>query len=216
MSCGEIMSDASTSDASKKMSMSTSMSMNMNTREEQYTSSRSHGFGKEVQRRILAGTAVLSSDRFHSHYEAATKARATILKQFNSAFNGVEDVDVDVDFDDEDNDNGNPNVNANTNAKTNGVDLMLIPTQMSMPPYLNPSAEVALDSTAAFRNDIMTVPISLAGLPAISIPVMVEDGDGDDSNSDNSPHAVVGMQVFGPKLSEMLVLRAAHTLRHLS
>jgi len=197
MSCGESMGDSS--DASKGETMDTKMSMN--TREEQYASARSHGFGKEVQRRILAGTAVLSSDRFHSHYEAATKARATILKQLNSAFNG------DAGVDDEDNVNCNPSVN------TNGVDLMLIPTQMSMPPDLNPAAEVALDSTAAFRNDIMTVPISLAGLPAISVPVMVEDGDG--SNSDSCPYAVVGMQVFGPKLSEKLILRAAHTLRHL-
>ena len=49
------------------------------------------GFGTEVVRRILCGTSVLSSDRFHTHYEAAAKLRAALTKQFHRAF---EDVDV--------------------------------------------------------------------------------------------------------------------------
>jgi aspartyl-tRNA(Asn)/glutamyl-tRNA(Gln) amidotransferase subunit A len=60
------------------------------------------------------------------------------------------------------------------------------------------------DSTEAFKNDVMTVPISLAGLPSISIPVLTKD-----------QHPVVGMQIFGPKFSENKVLHAARLLNGL-
>eukprot|EP00934_Nitzschia_sp_Nitz4_P001523 Nitzschia sp. Nitz4//scaffold166_size90379//79218//80870//NITZ4_005072-RA/size90379-processed-gene-0.67-mRNA-1//-1//CDS//3329538241//1523//frame0 len=49
--------------------------------ERQYVATRTDGFGDEVRRRILCGTAVLSSDRFHTQYEAAAKLRAALAQQ---------------------------------------------------------------------------------------------------------------------------------------
>jgi aspartyl-tRNA(Asn)/glutamyl-tRNA(Gln) amidotransferase subunit A len=51
--------------------------------EQQYTRTRSTSIGAEVTRRILSGTAVLSSDRFHIYYEAAAQLRADLTKQLH-------------------------------------------------------------------------------------------------------------------------------------
>ena len=100
--------------------------------ESNYATARSMGFGKEVLRRILSGTSVLSSDRFHTHYEAASRIRAEVSRQMGLA---LETVDV-----------------------------LVTPTCLSFPT----TAEV--DPTGMFANDVLTVPVSLACLPAISIP----------------------------------------------
>ncbi|GFH46626.1 hypothetical protein CTEN210_03100 [Chaetoceros tenuissimus] len=148
----------------------------MAAREGQFAIVRSKGFGKEVQRRILTGTAVLSSDRFHTHYEGASNVRGTMTKEFNHAFGqGDECSSEDV------------------------VDLMIIPTALTKPPKLG--TDVQIDSTEAFQNDVMTVPISLAGLPSINIPI----NEGDVSH--------VGMQIFGPRLSDKKVINTARILQ---
>jgi aspartyl-tRNA(Asn)/glutamyl-tRNA(Gln) amidotransferase subunit A len=46
--------------------------------EQQYALTRTLGFSHEVIRRVLCGTLVLSSDRFHSYYEAAAVLRAVL------------------------------------------------------------------------------------------------------------------------------------------
>ena len=53
---------------------------------EMYTRSRSEGFGKEVQRRILLGTYVLSSGFYDAYYVKAQKVRRIITDDFNKAF----------------------------------------------------------------------------------------------------------------------------------
>lgn len=61
--------------------------------EQQYTATRTQGFGAEVSRRILCGTSVLSSDRFHSHYEAAAKLRAVLADQMRTSLSkGVDAI----------------------------------------------------------------------------------------------------------------------------
>ncbi len=47
---------------------------------------RSEGFGKEVQRRILLGTYVLSSGYYDAYYKKAQNLRGTIVKSFKNAF----------------------------------------------------------------------------------------------------------------------------------
>jgi len=47
---------------------------------------RSEGFGKEVQRRILLGTYVLSSGYYDAYYKKAQNLRGTIVKAFKDAF----------------------------------------------------------------------------------------------------------------------------------
>lgn len=51
-----------------------------------YSKSRSEGFGKEVQRRILVGTYVLSAGYFDAFYIKAQKVRSLIVKDFTDAF----------------------------------------------------------------------------------------------------------------------------------
>jgi aspartyl-tRNA(Asn)/glutamyl-tRNA(Gln) amidotransferase subunit A len=56
-----------------------------------YCRSRTEGFGKEVKRRILIGTYVLSSGYYDAYYLKAQKIRRLIRDDFNQAF---KDVDI--------------------------------------------------------------------------------------------------------------------------
>ena len=58
------------------------------------------------------------------------------------------------------------------------------------------------DPLAMYLNDYCTVPMSLAGIPAISIPAGLSDG------------LPVGFQLAGPAFSENRILDAAHALEH--
>ena len=151
----------------------------LNSREKTIASNRSQGFGVEVKRRILAGTAVLSSDRFHSYYESAATIRAQIVSQFNHAFN----------------------------TDGNGVDLIVIPTALSDPPHHH---KYSSNRTKIFENDVMTTPISLAGLPSVSVPISYANNVGHSSQSD--PFSMVGIQLIGPRYSEEIVLHAASAI----
>ncbi len=57
---------------------------------EQYTMSRSEGFGPEVKRRILLGTYMLSSGYYDAYYIRAQKARTLIRNDFTEAFKKVD------------------------------------------------------------------------------------------------------------------------------
>jgi len=58
---------------------------------EMYKSSRSEGFGKEVKRRIMLGTYVLSAGYYDAYYKKAQKVRRLIKNDFDKAF---EEVDI--------------------------------------------------------------------------------------------------------------------------
>ncbi len=147
---------------------------------------RAFGFGNEVKRRVLAGSAVLSSDRFHSYYEAATKVRAAISTEFENVFN-------------------------ETSQHQDGVDLIVIPTAFMDPKcYENISCSGNVDNTEAFQNDVLTTPISLAGLPSISIPVWTNKC-GKEVGSQYQ-HPVVGIQIIGNKGSDQTVLSTSNKL----
>ena len=110
--------------------------------DEMYENTRGAGFGKEVRRRIMIGTYVLSAGYYDAYYVKAMKLRTLILKEFQQAFESV--------------------------------DVMLTPTA--------PSAAFAIgermdDPIQMYLNDVFTVPASLAGLPAISVPSGLS-GDG--------------------------------------
>jgi aspartyl-tRNA(Asn)/glutamyl-tRNA(Gln) amidotransferase subunit A len=51
-----------------------------------YARSRAEGFGREVQRRIMLGTHVLSSGYYDAYYSTALKARRLIKQDFDDAF----------------------------------------------------------------------------------------------------------------------------------
>lgn len=55
-----------------------------------YTKTRGTGFGKEVRRRIMLGTYVLSAGYYDAYYSKATMVRGMIKKDFESAFKEVD------------------------------------------------------------------------------------------------------------------------------
>ena len=57
---------------------------------EVYTKSRGEGFGKEVRRRILLGTYVLSAGYYDAYYNKANAVRRMITDEFISAFKEVD------------------------------------------------------------------------------------------------------------------------------
>jgi aspartyl-tRNA(Asn)/glutamyl-tRNA(Gln) amidotransferase subunit A len=77
------------------------------------------------------------------------------------------------------------------------VDLILTPTAPTVAFELG---EKTGDPLAMYLNDFCTVPMSLAGIPAISIPCGLSDG------------LPVGLQIAGPAFSENRLLDAAHAL----
>ena len=54
--------------------------------DEMYELTRSEGFGKEVKRRVLIGTYVLSAGYYEAYYIKAQKVRKLISNDFNEAF----------------------------------------------------------------------------------------------------------------------------------
>lgn len=58
--------------------------------EEMYKNTRAEGFGDEVKRRILIGTAVLSAGFYDAYYMKAAKIRRLISNDFDNAFKKVD------------------------------------------------------------------------------------------------------------------------------
>jgi aspartyl-tRNA(Asn)/glutamyl-tRNA(Gln) amidotransferase subunit A len=77
------------------------------------------------------------------------------------------------------------------------VDLILTPTAPTVAFKLGEKTE---DPLAMYLNDYCTVPMSLAGIPAISIPCGLSEG------------LPVGLQIAGPAFSENRLLDAAYAL----
>jgi len=82
-------------------------------------------------------------------------------------------------------------------------DLLVTPTSPTVAFELGARAA---DPLAMYMSDYCTVPMSLAGLPAISIPAGLAPPDG------GGPELPVGLQVTGPAFSESLILDAAHAI----
>lgn len=148
---------------------------------EYFTKVRDSGFGDEVTRRILTGTFVLSSKSHQSYFEKAQKIRRKISDEFTQVFD--------------------------TEA---GVDLLITPTAIGPSPtvtdFLNtPPAyvlylmfEINDIYSDNYVDDVMTVPASLAGLPAVSIP----------SPTDES----MGIQLIGARHTDEYLLEITETI----
>ena len=133
---------------------------------EEYLYRRSKGFGKEVKRRIMLGTYVLSSGYYDAYYNVAQKIRSMIMKDYKEAFEKV--------------------------------DAIISPTT---PDVAFKIGEKTDDPMKMYLEDVYTVGVNLAGLPAISIPVgFVEKGDA---------KLPVGMQVIGDKYEDAKLLKIA-------
>jgi len=125
---------------------------------------RSEGFGREVKRRIMLGTYVLSAGYYDAYYKKAQKLRGAILKAFKNAFRKC--------------------------------DVILAPTVPTTAFELNFTAK---DPVETYLTDICTVPVNIAGLPAVSIPCGFD--------SEGLP---IGMQLIGDSFREDKILNAAY------
>lgn len=59
---------------------------------EMYAKTRAAGFGKEVKRRIMIGTYVLSAGYYDAYYKKAQKVRTLIAKDFHDAYQEVDAI----------------------------------------------------------------------------------------------------------------------------
>lgn len=117
-----------------------------------FSQTRHQGLGEEVKRRILLGSYTLSADAVDNYFLQAQKIRRLVQEDFNRVFRRPNPLNRDYSL----------------KMKDNGVDFIVCPTAPTKAPYLwEVKKEGPLHS---YMNDVFTVPASLAGLPAISIP----------------------------------------------
>lgn len=100
--------------------------------EQMYISSRSEGFGDEVQRRIMLGTWALSSGYYDAYYLKAQKIRRLISQDFQKAFEQVDVIAAPV----------SPEVAFKLGEKSDGVsmyqaDVFTIPASLAGLPCLS-------------------------------------------------------------------------------
>jgi aspartyl-tRNA(Asn)/glutamyl-tRNA(Gln) amidotransferase subunit A len=84
-----------------------------------------------------------------------------------------------------------------------GVDFVVTPTAPSVAFGLGEKTD---DPLAMYLNDFFTVPMSLAGIPAISIPAGLAEPEG------GGPQLPVGFQIAAPAFAEQRLLDAAYAL----
>ena len=160
-----------------------------------YARTRGEGFGEEVRRRVLLGAYALSSEAIDNYFIQAQKVRRLVQQDFDRVFAAE-----------------NPLHDTRESQENEGVDFLLTPTAPSLPPTL---AELGRQTTVeGYMLDVFTVPASLAGLPALSVPVTIEgsarkDGDAHDVQS-------VGMQIIGQYGSDEGVLEVGRIIEDLS
>ncbi|MCX8021986.1 MAG: Asp-tRNA(Asn)/Glu-tRNA(Gln) amidotransferase subunit GatA [Syntrophorhabdaceae bacterium] len=131
-----------------------------------YKKTRSMGFGKEVKRRIILGTYVLSSGYYDAYYRKAGQVRTLIRGDFEKAFNIC--------------------------------DVIVTPVS---PTTAFKVGEKIDDPLTMYLSDIFTIPVNLAGLPAMSVPC------GFDRNG-----LPIGLQIIGKALDEETMIKTAYVL----
>ena len=148
-----------------------------------YSETRGQNFGKEVKRRILLGAYSLSADAIDNYFIQAQKVRRLVQKDFDAVFKMTNPIRDDY------------------QPPSNGVDYIVCPTAPTPPPLLEDLREsTPLD---AYMNDVFTVPASLAGLPAISVPTPVAE------HVSKVEENFIGMQVIGQYGDDYGVLQFA-------
>jgi aspartyl-tRNA(Asn)/glutamyl-tRNA(Gln) amidotransferase subunit A len=136
-----------------------------------YGATRSAGFGREVKRRIMLGTYVLSAGYYEAYYLRAQRVRTLVRRDFDEAFATV--------------------------------DLIAAPVS---PVVAFKLGERLDDPLAMYLADIYTLPASLAGVPAISVPC----GFASASDGSGGEPLPVGLQLIGPAFAEEQLCAVGH------
>jgi aspartyl-tRNA(Asn)/glutamyl-tRNA(Gln) amidotransferase subunit A len=133
-----------------------------------FENTRAAGFGKEVKRRVLIGTYVLSAGYYDAYYLRAQKVRSLIKRDFDIVFDA-------------------------------GIDAILTP---ATPTAAFGVAEKTLASPIEmYLNDIFTVTVNMAGLPAIAVPAgLTEDG------------LPLALQLIAKPFDEEMLFRTGHVV----
>ena len=148
-----------------------------------YSETRGQNFGREVKRRILLGAYSLSADAIDNYFIQAQKVRRLVQKDFDAVFRMANPIRKDY------------------KTPEDGVDYIVCPTVPTPPPSLEDVSKSSPLET--YTNDVFTVPASLAGLPAISVPA--PSAEFVSSVKEN----FIGMQVIGQYGDDYGVLRFA-------
>ncbi|KAL8672347.1 MAG: hypothetical protein Q9168_003200 [Polycauliona sp. 1 TL-2023] len=162
-----------------------------------FSSTRGQNFGAEVRRRILLGSYTLSSTAIDNYFIRAQKVRRLVQDDFNRVFAMKHPLlQHQKEIPSSPSTLGGKEV-----TEENGVDIIITPTSLNLPPLLSSlQSDENNDPTKQFQEDVYTVPASLAGLPAISVPVPCKDWQ------------QMGLQVMGQYGDDELVLSAAKEL----
>ncbi|KAH8816806.1 amidase signature domain-containing protein [Xylogone sp. PMI_703] len=170
-----------------------------------YSNTRAHGFGDEVKRRILLGSYTLSSKAIDNYFIKAQKVRRLVQRDFDRIFALPNPLRSPQQFDLSDIDES---IQLESKLGPPEVDLLVCPTAPTTAPKLEDIGRQK--SIDAYMNDVFTVPASLAGLPAISIPFEVAGK----YKQLNAP-ASVGIQIIGQYADDFRVLGVARHLESL-
>ncbi|TFY63647.1 hypothetical protein EVG20_g6233 [Dentipellis fragilis] len=167
-----------------------------------YAHSRTRGFGPEVRKRIILGTYALTADAFDNYFLQAQRVRMLIREDFTRVFRV-------------------PDLLAATSRPASlalpsggvaeesaGVHVLMHPSAIrTAPPLSEGEAKEGGESLDAYVQDVLTVPASLAGVPALSVPVPADEG------GDGWP---VGVSVVGQWGCEEMVLRVGRAIEEVA
>ncbi|KAF9324071.1 Trimeric GatFAB AmidoTransferase(AdT) complex subunit [Linnemannia elongata] len=159
-----------------------------------YSHTRMEGFGKEVKRRILLGTYVLTSGSFDNFFLRAQKIRQMVRNDFDRVFSRRNAItgscgNLTEDFKDD-------------SSATTRVHALLTPVAVSTAPKLKDVIGDQIDPVDAFLDDIFTIPASLAGIPSMSVPFGTCTKDG----------FPMGLQVMSQYGDEEMVFKVAKVI----
>ncbi|EEH43947.2 aspartyl/glutamyl-tRNA(Asn/Gln) amidotransferase, A subunit [Paracoccidioides brasiliensis Pb18] len=126
-----------------------------------YANTRGNGFGSEVKRRILLGAFSLSADAINNYFLRAQRVRRLVQTDFENVFAFRNPLLPAVDA----------GALKTTARRKYAVDVLVVPTAPTLPPTIKLLKRAT--PVEIYMKDVFTVPASLAGLPALSVPVQI-------------------------------------------
>ena len=154
-----------------------------------FATTRAAKLGEEVKRRILLGSYTLSADAIDNHFLKAQKVRRLVQRDFDRVFRS-----------------SNPLLDCENSVNSDaGVDFIITPTAPTFPPTL--SSLTSKSPIDTFADDVLTVPASLAGLPAISVPIPLSGLNSNKTHRRLAAMPCVGLQVMGQYGSDLTVIQ---------
>ncbi|KAF3901893.1 hypothetical protein ABW21_db0202945 [Orbilia brochopaga] len=126
------------------------------------TAAREQGFGKEVQRRILLGNYSLTSEAMENYFTHAQRVRRMVKQDFDRIFAFPNPLNA-------------LSYTTQSSQQEDLVDVLISPVSVSSAPTLQDVQSPYRSALDSYINDVFTIPASMAGLPAMSIPARVDN-----------------------------------------